>query len=157
MNTKKSHTSEFKYFSIESESREQYFKRAVAMLSGIALTLSSVSGCTSTNNELKPISTPSSILSPESAPATDPSRVVDQGELPTADQIVDIMNTPGECVMMAAASVPVNYKTSSGNMNSGEAVRPLVSIDGRLSASGGICEGLNITSDQELDKENYYR
>ena len=157
MNTKKSYTGESKYFSIESESREQYFKRAVTMLSGLALTLSSVSGCASTNNELKPISTPSSILSPESTPATDPSRVVDQGELPTADQIVDIMNTPGECVMMAAASVPVNYKTSSGNMNSGEAVRPLVSIDGRLSASGGICEGLNITSDQELDKENYYR
>jgi hypothetical protein len=144
MNTKKSHTGEFKYFSIESESREQYFKRAVTMLSGLALTLSSVSGCASTNNELKPISTPSSILSPESTPATDPSRVVDQGELPTADQIVDIMNTPGECVMMAAASVPVNYKTSSGNMNSGEAVRPLVSIDGRLSASGGICEGVLI-------------
>ena len=33
----------------------------------------------------------------------------------------------------------------------------LVSIDGKLSASGGICEGVNITSDQELDKENYYR
>lgn len=157
MNTRKSHTSEFKYFSIESESREQYFKRAVAMLSGLALTLSSVSGCASTNNELKPISTPSSILSPESTPATDPSRVVDQGELPTADQIVDIINTPGECVMMAVASVPVNYRTSSGNMNSGEAIRPLVSIDGRLSASGGICEGVNIASDQELDKENYYR
>ena len=58
---------------------------------------------------------------------------------------------------MAAASVPVNYKTSDGNMNSGEAIRPLVSIDGKLSASGSICEGLNITSDQELDKENYYR
>ena len=141
MNTKKSYTGESKYFSIESESREQYFKRAVTMLSGLALTLSSVSGCTSTNNELKPISAPSSTLSPESTPATDPSRVVDQGELPTADQIVDIMNTPGECVMMAAASVPVNYKTS----------------DGKLSASGGICEGVNITSDQELDKENYYR
>ena len=96
MNTKKSHTSEFKYFSIESESREQYFKRVVTMLSGLALTLSSVSGCTSTNNELKPISAPSSALSPEPTPAIDPSRVVDQGELPTADQIVDIMNTPGE-------------------------------------------------------------
>ena len=72
MNTKKSYTGEFKYFSIESESREQYFKRAVTMLSGLVLTLSSVSGCTSTNNELKPISAPSSTLSPEPTPATDP-------------------------------------------------------------------------------------
>lgn len=42
MNTKKSYTGESKYFSIESESREHYFKRAVTMLSGLALTLSSV-------------------------------------------------------------------------------------------------------------------
>lgn len=83
MNTKKGYIGESKYFSIESESREHYFKRTVTMLSGLALTLSSVSGCTSANNELKPISAPSSTLSPESTPATDPSRVVDQGELPT--------------------------------------------------------------------------
>ena len=56
MNTKKSYTGESKYFSIESESREQYFKRAITMLSGLVLTLSGVSGCTGTNNELQSLS-----------------------------------------------------------------------------------------------------